>query len=107
MIKCHHLEIDGVLLFESEIHKDSRGSFSEVYRSDSYVDFLPNNKNKVKIATRKNLEIKLALLLNTLEAQSKKGSVERVFLIISLSTSMSYSCSLLIIKSINNKTLLL
>lgn len=43
MIKCHHLEIDGVLLFESETHKDSRGSFSEVYRSDGYVDFLPNN----------------------------------------------------------------
>ena len=42
MIKCSHLEIDGLLLFESEKHDDSRGSFSEVYRLDQFSKFLPD-----------------------------------------------------------------
>ena len=53
--------------------------------------FLPNNKNNVIITTSTNFEIKLALLLNIVEAQSKKGSVVRVFRITSLSISTSYS----------------
>ena len=48
MIRCDQLEIDGILLFQSEKHKDSRGSFSEVYRSDTYLEFLPNNINFVQ-----------------------------------------------------------
>ena len=43
MIKCNYLEIEGVLLFESEKHEDSRGSFSEVYREADCAKFLPNN----------------------------------------------------------------
>ena len=70
-----------------------------------FFDFLPNSKNNVIITTRKNFDIKFALLLNILDAQSRKGKVDKVFLIISLSTSTSYSCNLLITKSINNKTL--
>ena len=42
MIKHRHLEIDGLLLFESEKHNDSRGSFSEVYRLDQFSKFLPD-----------------------------------------------------------------
>ena len=43
MIKCSHLEIDGVLLFESEKYDDSRGSFSEVYRLGQFAEFFPDN----------------------------------------------------------------
>ena len=43
MIKCSHLGIDGVLLFESKKYDDSRGSFSEVYRLDQFSKFLPDN----------------------------------------------------------------
>tara|TARA_Y100000817_G_C16538448_1_gene403297 strand:+ start:24 stop:575 length:552 start_codon:yes stop_codon:yes gene_type:complete len=42
MIKCSHLEIDGLLLFESKKYDDSRGSFSEVYRLDQFSGFLPD-----------------------------------------------------------------
>ena len=45
MIKCTHLEIDGLLLFESEKYDDSRGSFSEVYRLDQFSEFLPDDIN--------------------------------------------------------------
>ena len=72
-----------------------------------FLDFFPNNKNKVIIITRNNLEIKFALLLKIFEAQSKNGKSKRVFRIISLSTTISKSLSLLIKISINIKTLLL
>ena len=48
MIKCSHLEIDGLLLFESEKYNDLRGSFSEVYRLDQFSKFLPDNINFVQ-----------------------------------------------------------
>ena len=48
MIKCNHLEIDGLLLFESERYDDSRGSFSEVYRLDQFSEFLPHNINFIQ-----------------------------------------------------------
>ena len=40
MTVCSELELKGVLLFESKIFKDSRGSFSEVYNSD-YSNYIP------------------------------------------------------------------
>ena len=40
--------MDGLLLFESEKHKDSRGEFSEVYRLDQFSKFLPNNINFIQ-----------------------------------------------------------
>ena len=43
MIKCTYLELDGALLFESKIFKDSRGSFCEVYKEQNYIKFLPEN----------------------------------------------------------------
>ena len=43
MIKCSELKLEGVLLFETEIHKDSRGSFSEVYKELDYLRFLPKD----------------------------------------------------------------
>jgi dTDP-4-dehydrorhamnose 3,5-epimerase len=48
MIKCEHLKLDGVLLFEFEKHEDSRGSFSEVYREGHYAKFLPNNSHFIQ-----------------------------------------------------------
>ena len=42
MIKCSHLELDGLLLFESKKYNDSRGNFSEVYRLDQFSKFLPD-----------------------------------------------------------------
>ena len=48
MIKCRHLEIDGLLLFESEKYDDSRGSFAEVYRLNQFSKFLPNNINFIQ-----------------------------------------------------------
>ena len=48
MIKCTHLEIDGLLLFESEKYDDSRGSFSEVYRLDQFSEFLPDDINFIQ-----------------------------------------------------------
>ena len=43
MIKCSEFKLEGVLLFETEIHKDSRGSFSEVYKESDYLRFLPKD----------------------------------------------------------------
>ena len=43
MITCRNLGLDGVLLFESEIFKDSRGSFSETYKHADYLNFLPKD----------------------------------------------------------------
>ena len=48
MIKCSYLEIDGLLLFESEKYDDSRGSFAEVYRLNQFSKFLPNNINFIQ-----------------------------------------------------------
>ena len=59
------------------------------------------------ITTKTNLEIKFALLLKTVDAQSKRGNSLREFLIVSLSISMLNSFSLDIPKSIKIKTLLL
>tara|TARA_B100001029_G_C14947089_1_gene386578 strand:+ start:47 stop:589 length:543 start_codon:yes stop_codon:yes gene_type:complete len=39
MIVCSELELKGVLLFESKIFEDSRGSFSEAYNS-SYSNYI-------------------------------------------------------------------
>ena len=38
MIKCSELKLKGVLLFETEIYEDSRGSFSEVYKESDYFN---------------------------------------------------------------------
>ena len=43
MITCQNLGLDGVLLFESKIFKDSRGSFSETYKHADYLNFLPKD----------------------------------------------------------------
>ena len=43
MIKCYRLDIDGVLLFEHTINKDSRGTFCEVYKQDKFLRCLPEN----------------------------------------------------------------
>ena len=48
MIKCSHLDIGDLLLFESEKYRDSRGYFSESYRLDQFSQFLPNNINFVQ-----------------------------------------------------------
>ena len=74
---------------------------------DVFFDFFPNNKKRVMIITKTNLEIKLALLLKIADAQSKRGNSLREFLIVSLSMSMLNSFSFDIAKSIKIKTLLL
>ena len=74
---------------------------------DVFTDFFPNNKKRVMIMTKINLEIKFALLLKIADAQSKRGNSLREFLIVSLSISMLNSFSLDIPKSIKIKTLLL
>ena len=48
MIKYSKLKLKGVLLFETEIHKDSRGSFSEVYKESDYFRFLPKDINFIQ-----------------------------------------------------------
>ena len=40
MIKCSELKLSGVLLFEVDIFKDSRGSFSESYKKSDFSQFL-------------------------------------------------------------------
>ena len=44
MIKCSNLDLEGVLLFESLTFKDSRGSFSEVFKESEYSKYLPDIK---------------------------------------------------------------
>ena len=77
------------------------------HTGDVFNDFFPNNKKRVMITTKTNLEIKFALLLKTVDAQSKRGKSLREFLIVSLSISILNSFSLDIPKSIKIKTLLL
>tara|TARA_B100001750_G_scaffold211509_1_gene192773 strand:+ start:739 stop:1287 length:549 start_codon:yes stop_codon:yes gene_type:complete len=48
MIKCSELKLKGVLLFETEIYEDSRGSFSEVYKESDYFRFLPKDINFIQ-----------------------------------------------------------
>ena len=48
MIKCSELKQKGVLLFETEIYEDSRGSFSEVYKESDYFRFLPKDINFIQ-----------------------------------------------------------
>ena len=43
MIKCTQLAIEGLLLFESKLYEDSRGSFSEVFKQKDIFEFLPSN----------------------------------------------------------------
>ena len=57
--------------------------------------------------TKTNLEIKFALLLNIVDAQSNRGNSLREFLIVSLSIFILNSFNLDIPKSIKIKTLLL
>ena len=47
MIVCSELDLKGVLLFESKIIKDLRGSFSEVYNS-SYSNYIPKKVNFIQ-----------------------------------------------------------
>ena len=47
MVVCSELELKGALLFESELFRDSRGSFSEVYNSD-YLNHLYQNVNFIQ-----------------------------------------------------------
>ena len=44
MIKCSNLDLEGVLVFENVTSKDSRGSFSEVFKQSEYAEHLPNTK---------------------------------------------------------------
>ncbi len=48
MIKCSELKLGGVLLFEVDIFKDSRGSFSEVYKEPAFSKFLPDGINFIQ-----------------------------------------------------------
>ena len=48
MIKCSELKLGGVLLFEVDIFKDSRGSFSEVYKESDFSCFLPDDINFIQ-----------------------------------------------------------
>tara|TARA_Y100000748_G_C15183276_1_gene366523 strand:+ start:33 stop:575 length:543 start_codon:yes stop_codon:yes gene_type:complete len=48
MIKCSELKLSGVLLFEVDIFKDSRGSFSEAYRKLDFSSFLPDGLDFVQ-----------------------------------------------------------
>ena len=48
MIKCSELKLSGVLLFEVDIFKDSRGSFSEVYKESDFSGFLPDDINFIQ-----------------------------------------------------------
>ena len=77
------------------------------HTGDVFTDFFPNSKKSVMITTKTNLEIKFALLLKIVDAQSNRGNSLREFLIVSLSMSMLNSFSLDIPKSIKIKTLLL
>ena len=70
------------------------------HTGEVFTDFFPNNKKRVMIITKTNLEIKFALLLKIVEAQSKRGKSLREFLIVSLSISILNSFSLDIAKSI-------
>ena len=47
MIACSELGLKGVLVFESKIIKDLRGSFSEVYNS-SYLNYIPKKVNFIQ-----------------------------------------------------------
>jgi len=47
MIVCSELELKGVLLFESKIFKDSRGSFSEIYNLN-YLKYIPKEINFIQ-----------------------------------------------------------
>ena len=77
------------------------------HSGEVFTDFFPNSKNKVIITTKTNFEIKLALLLNIVDAQSSKGKLFREFLIVSLSISILNSFNLEIPMSIKINTLLL
>ena len=70
------------------------------HTGDVFNDFFPNNKKRVMITTKTNLERKLALLLKIVDAQSKRGKSLRELLIVSLSISILNSFSLVIPKSI-------
>ena len=48
MIKFSELKLGGVLLFEVDIFKDSRGSFSEVYKESDFSCFLPDDINFIQ-----------------------------------------------------------
>ena len=63
------------------------------HTGDVFKDFFPNSKKSVMITTKTNLEIKFALLLKIVDAQSKRGKSLREFLIVSLSISMLNSFS--------------
>ena len=41
MIECSKVKIEGLLLFKPLIHKDERGTFSEVFKVSEYNKYLP------------------------------------------------------------------
>ena len=61
------------------------------HSSEVFLGGVPNNKKSVIITTRRNFEIKFALLLNIMPAQLVIGNSTIVFLIVSLSISISNS----------------
>jgi len=42
MLNVEYTNIDGLLLIKPEIHKDHRGSYTEIYDSEKYRDVLPH-----------------------------------------------------------------
>ena len=61
------------------------------HSSEVFLGGVPSNKKRVIITTRRNFEIKFALLLNIIAAQLVMGNSAIVFLIVSLSISISNS----------------
>ena len=59
------------------------------HSSEVFLGGVPSNKKRVIITTRRNFEIKFALLLNIVPAQLVMGNSAIVFLIVSLSISIS------------------
>ena len=70
------------------------------HSSEVFLGGVPNNKNSVIITTRRNFEIKFALLLSMVPAQLVIGSSAIVFLIVSLSILISNSWSCIMTASI-------
>ena len=70
------------------------------HSSEVFLGGVPNNKNNVIITTKRNFEIKFALLLNIVPAQLVMGKSTIVFLIVSLSISISNCCSCIMTASI-------
>ena len=61
MIKCSKLDLEGALLFENQTFKDSRGSFSEVFKDLEYskhlqgIKFIQDNESVSKCGVLRGL----------------------------------------------------